>query len=107
MSVSKGIVIATGIFPPDIGGPASYSVTLASRVSKKTPVSVITYSNVYKDKQDGSYSFKVSRIWKKIPKGLRHLIYFLRIYYAAKNADTILALNAVSAGVPARWAAKF
>ncbi|MFC1613581.1 glycosyltransferase family 4 protein, partial [Patescibacteria group bacterium] len=40
------LIIATGIYPPDIGGPATYSKKIAEEFSKKGwKISVITYSD--------------------------------------------------------------
>src|SRR3989344_1990233 len=97
------ILIATGIFSPDIGGPASYSKTLASRLNNSV---VLTYSPVLNFKEDNSQSFKVVRVWLKIPKGFRHAIYFFKALLLAKKSDAVFALNAVSAGIPAMYAAK-
>ncbi len=101
------ILITTGIFPPDIGGPASYAGLLGRELSKRDiSATVLTYSSVLKYKADSVQPFKVVRVWKGIPKILRHLIYFLKALSLAKKADIILSLNAVSAGLPALWVAK-
>jgi glycosyltransferase involved in cell wall biosynthesis len=41
-----------------------------------------------------------------MPKFLSHLVFFAKTLSAAKNADIIFSLNAVSAGLPSLWAAK-
>jgi glycosyltransferase involved in cell wall biosynthesis len=103
----KKILIATGIFYPDIGGPASYGNLLAGELVKAgAEATVLTYSTAIQDKGDNNLPFKVVRVWRKWPKFLRHLVYFFRVASAAKNADTVFALNAVSAGLPALTAAK-
>ncbi len=102
----KSILITTGIFPPDIGGPASYGNLLAKKLSKDYKVTIITYSSKRRYAGDKDSHFTVVRVWKKIPKILRHLVYFFRVLSAVKNHDVILSLNAVSAGVPALIAAK-
>jgi glycosyltransferase involved in cell wall biosynthesis len=99
----RSILITTGIFPPDIGGPASYAKTLASRLEGAT---VLTYSSVIKFADDKDQPYKVVRVWKKFPKGWRHLVYFLKAVSLAKKSDVVYALNAVSAGIPAMYAAK-
>lgn len=104
----KNILITTGIFEPDIGGPASYAKMLADKLTAADnySVTILTYSSVRKFSGDKEARFKVIRIWKKIPKILRYLIYFFKIFFNAKKCDVILSLNAVSAGVPAFVAAK-
>lgn len=102
----NNILIASGIFYPDIGGPASYAQTLATRVAKKEKVTVITYSSVWSSVGDKNYPFKVVRIWARWPKGIKHGIYFIKTLNQAKKAKVVFALNAVSAGIPARFAAR-
>ncbi|MDP2648148.1 MAG: glycosyltransferase family 4 protein, partial [Candidatus Yanofskybacteria bacterium] len=104
--MNKCILIATGIFPPDFGGPASYASTLARHFSGQMPVTVVTYSQKISYKDDIGQKFKVIRVWKKIPWLLRHGVFFIRTYFAAGKSDAIYALNAVSTGVPAAIAAK-
>ena len=41
-SLRKKVLIVTGIYPPDIGGPASYARTLAQRLSKDYDVKIPT-----------------------------------------------------------------
>ena len=80
------ILLAAGIYPPDIGGPATYT----ERLSKALGQPVISYS----------------RKLKKYPKGLKHLLYFLCLLWLAKDKDVIYAQNVTSAGLPALFAAK-
>lgn len=95
------IVIATGIFPPDIGGPATYSETLLEQLTKRGfDVSVITYS-------DGKNpDLKAERISRDLPRGIRHFTYFWRLLNIAKTADVIYAQDPISAGLPAMCAAR-
>ena len=99
------ILIATGIFPPDIGGPATYGEIIANALIKRGfDIKVITYGsgNSVKEK------FPVYRVSRSLPKGLRHLIYFFRLFSLVRKSDVVLALNAVSAGWPALlWARVF
>ncbi len=87
------VLIATGIYPPDIGGPATYSALLARELPKRnTDVSVVTYGP--------------AGVSRKIPKGLRHLAYFCICYIKALSADIVFAQDPVSAGLPALCAAR-
>src|SRR3989344_6558802 len=101
------LVIATGIFPPEVGGPASYAQALAKKLTPERKVTVLTYSRGWREKSDKLLPFPVVRIWRGWPKIWRHVTYLFRLFITAKSAGTILALNAVSAGVPAalvtRW----
>ena len=98
------VILATGIFPPDIGGPATYCERLAQGFHKmKINVAVICYSDVKKDKE---YEFPVIRISRRYPKGLRHLLYFYHSLKLARGTDVIYAQNPVTAGFPAMLASK-
>ncbi len=103
------IVIATGIFPPDIGGPATYSKVLAEELVKRGhTVTVVTYgSNESRSKnqesRNNNYELRVTSY--ELRKGIRHMVYFWRVYRAGRNADVIYAQDAVSAGFPAAVAA--
>ena len=86
----KKILIATGIYPPDIGGPATYSKLLADELSKHNfNVSVLSFGEV-----------------RKLPKILRHIVYFFKVWHRGKKADIIFAQDPVSVGLPAVLAAK-
>lgn len=99
--VMKHILIATGIFSPDIGGPASYARTLGTHISDDTKVTVVTYSPVRRHAEDEELPFRVVRVWRALPLGMRQLVYLMKLFIVAKDADVILSLNAVSAGLPA------
>lgn len=102
----KKILIASGIYPPTIGGPASYGRTLARKLSADFEVVVLSYSPVWSFAEDKKENFRIVRVWKKMPKLLRIWNYFFQAVRLARKADTIYVLNAVSAGVPALIAAK-
>lgn len=103
----KRLLITTGIFAPDIGGPASYAHSFATRLaSQGVAVTIVTYSSVTHHADDKKLPFHVYRIWTKLPWGLRHMLFFFRVFMHARRAQGILSLNAVSAGVPAVWASR-
>ena len=99
--MQKRILIATGIFPPDIGGPATYTRLILDRLPSDFDVKVVTYGE--KQPEDNEKIFRVFRRW---PKGLRHLLYFLKVLQLCRGADIIFAQDLVSAGLPAMLAAK-
>lgn len=102
----KGTLIATGLFTPDIGGPASYAHALAHRLAESGPVTVVTYSSVRTFSGDAKLPFRVVRVWNKWPKGIKHLVYLTKTISHTRHIQTVFALNAVSAGIPARIAAR-
>jgi glycosyltransferase involved in cell wall biosynthesis len=79
------IVIATPLYPPDIGGPATYSKLLADELPKHDfEVTVVSYGSV-----------------RKFPKGLSHLVYTWKLFINSIGCNVVFALDPVSVGVPA------
>ena len=57
------LLITTGLFPPDIGGPATYSKILAEELSiRGVRVAVLSFGLV-----------------RKLPRFIRHLVYFFKV----------------------------
>ena len=107
MKKVKNILIVTGIFPPDIGGPASYVRILAQRLSKDYKVKVITYSSVRKHEQDKNYQFKVKRVWKKNFWFFKHASFGLKVFFTCKNSDIVYSLSTLSGAIPSLIGARF
>ncbi len=85
------ILIVSGIFPPDIGGPAKYAKNLKEE-----------FETTGHQVKVACYSF-----WeRKLPPGLRHFLLFLKILKNMRWADFILALDIFSVGLPAVFAGK-
>jgi glycosyltransferase involved in cell wall biosynthesis len=103
----KSLLITTGIFAPDIGGPASYVRALSMRLAGQgVHVQVLTYSSVVSHADDRELPFKVKRVWRGLPWGIRHFVFFVRAFFLARSADGMLTLNAVSSGAMTALAAK-
>lgn len=102
----KSLLITTGVFAPDIGGPASYAKSLGARLEQNgVSVSVLTYSSVWNHSPDVDLPFRVYRVWSRWPWGVRHIIFLIRTFLCARHSELILSLSAVSTGVPAAWVA--
>ena len=84
------ILVAAGIYPPAVGGPAKYAKQLADQWKKEGHEVVVA----------------AYRIEHSLPTGVRHLFYFLRILPKAARADFIVAFDTLSVGWPAVLAAK-
>ncbi|MDP2933684.1 MAG: glycosyltransferase family 4 protein [bacterium] len=98
------LLIATGIFPPDIGGPATYSKLLAEELVKRGhQVWLICYSN---RKFTDKLPFGVVRVLRSRFKIWHYLKYFMAVKKWGREADVIYAQDPVSAGWPAMVAAK-
>src|SRR3989338_6871573 len=99
------ILICAGIFPPDVGGPASYGQKLALAMQKRGhQVTVVTYSD--KKKVDDYYPFPVIRILRSRFKPWHYLRYFLAIFRHGLGADVLYAQDQVSAVYPTYLASK-
>ncbi|MFH0770270.1 MAG: glycosyltransferase family 4 protein [Candidatus Peregrinibacteria bacterium] len=97
------IILATGIYPPDIGGPATYVRALARELHEQGHVlTVITYgkidTRVTTVGQDGGWQV-VSVPWKGKPV-LRWFLFARALRRFAVVADIIEAFSSVSVGVP-------
>lgn len=83
------ITIASGIFPPDSGGPAIYVPKIAEYFSRLGhQVEVICLSNSLKPVED-TYTYPVIRISRKLFLPIRIIKTILAIYISAKKADII------------------
>ncbi len=84
------ILISTGIYPPDIGGPAQYA------------------RNLYETWKAQGHEVKVAAYrWERaFPVFLRHLLFLTKIIRKGWNADMILVLDTWSAAVPTMYACK-
>ena len=84
------ILVATGLYPPEEGGPATYAKALFDELPKKgVGVTVLPFSRV-----------------RKYPKIIRHIVYFFLCLKHGKSADVVFALDPVSVGFPSYLAAK-
>ena len=94
------ILIATGIYPPDIGGPATYTVSLAKELTKLGhKVTVITYTDDKRANARGAWRLvTVNRRW---PLLLRYRLYQIKVWWYGFQNDCIYAQDSVSAGLPA------
>lgn len=79
------VLIATGLFPPDIGGPATYSALLLEELPKRgLGVSLAAFGRV-----------------RHFPKVIRHLVYFFHLLISGASVDIIYAQDTMSVGWPA------
>lgn len=97
------IVIAAGIFYPDVGGPAIHSREIAEAlVASDYKVDVVAYG--FSDTQH--FSFKIKRVSRSYPGIVRWLVYFCKVFLASIGADVIYAFDLTAAGMPAFLTAK-
>lgn len=84
------IVIATPLYPPEIGGPATDAASLVAYVRTQGIESTIC---------------PFSRV-RHLPKVIRHFVYGLHLARAMRGADCVVAFDTVSVGLPAALAAR-
>lgn len=93
------IILATGIYPPTIGGPATYVQALARELSARGVfVAVVTYGNP-KDVPIGE-RWRVLRVSKLGGPIIRWIRYARMLRREGAGADAVIAFSSVSAGVP-------
>lgn len=94
------IVLATGIYPPDIGGPATYVKALARELEEAgNEVVVVTYGY----EVDKSENRKVVLVGYKYPF-IRWLNFSRALKKVAKDADIVYAFSSISCGIPVKLA---
>ena len=83
----KRVLIATGIFPPDIGGSATWSARMLQYLPERDMVvRILTYGN--HQSLEG-----VSSVPLSFPKGIRHLVYLMRLIRLASEVDVVIAAD--------------
>jgi glycosyltransferase involved in cell wall biosynthesis/putative flippase GtrA len=107
---AKRLLITTGIFPPDIGGPATYVKILSEELLKHGfKVTVLTYANkeIPNDKslisnklQNLNSKIKLVRVWREQNKLVRYIKYFWQALCLTRDADIVYTQDTVSAGLP-------
>ena len=86
------ILIATGIFPPDIGGPASYVPRIAAALSTRGHVvEVVTLADDLAIADRQSYPFAVHRLARGQVRHLRMARTIALLVQRARTADVVLA----------------
>jgi glycosyltransferase involved in cell wall biosynthesis len=97
------VLVVTGIFPPDIGGPATYVPLMASELETRGhKVTVVTLSDTL-DHDDRPYSFRVRRIRRSIFKPLRCLLTIARILQQGRHAQVLYVNGLYLEAVVANW----
>lgn len=94
------ILLAAGIFFPDIGGPAIHVRQIAERLAKEGfDVQVVAYGD---DPSHTKFDFQVARVSRKWPKVLQWLFYLALVIRYSAFSRLIYAFDPTAAGVLAR-----
>ncbi|TAL19986.1 glycosyltransferase [Patescibacteria group bacterium] len=96
----RRILLATGIYPPASGGPATYVKTIAPQLSKLGwRPHILTYGDHRTEAAPAGVKRTV--VWKGLPPGVRHLVYAWQCFSLGRSVDVIYSQDSVSAGAPA------
>ncbi len=83
-SAPMRVLVATGLYPPDIGGPATYSKLLEVALPERgIAVTVVPFGTV-----------------RALPPIIRHLAYLYRVLRLGRHADVLYAQDTASVGFP-------
>jgi glycosyltransferase involved in cell wall biosynthesis len=99
------VLIATGIFPPDVGGPATHAAKIAqSFAAQDRGVSVVCFGEV-DDVSGVSHCVEervfVTRVSKRAARWTKWYRYARELVRAARRADVVYAFDLTTAGFPA------
>lgn len=82
---NQKIAIAAPLYPPEIGGPATYVQMLEEELrARGYELNVVPFSKV-----------------RHLPKGVRHVLYVYKLLRSSYGCRLVYALDPVSVGVPA------
>jgi glycosyltransferase involved in cell wall biosynthesis len=86
----RSILVATGLYSPEIGGPATYTAILEEELPKL------------------NIGLKVApfRYVRRFPRIIRHIAYFFYVLFKSIGVDVIYALDPVSVGLPSAFVAR-
>ena len=90
------IIIATPIYPPEIGGPATYTKELCERLHTIHDITVISYTDV----GTAFEGTKLISVSKQKPVPVRLPLYLFTLLKHVGRADLVYVQNAMAAGLP-------
>jgi glycosyltransferase involved in cell wall biosynthesis len=98
------ILLAAGVFFPDVGGPAIHVRKIAERLAGEglEPI-VLAYGD---DPSNTNFHFNVKRVSRKYPKVLQWLFYTLYSFWYALRSKLIYSFDPTAAGLAPFIAAK-
>ncbi len=92
--MNKHILITTGIYPPDIGGPATILPVLSKDLENKgLKIKILTFSTVASKREERG---KIWRVIKNRP--LSRIIYLIKLVQLSLGSDIIYATDVYGVG---------
>jgi glycosyltransferase involved in cell wall biosynthesis len=90
------ILLVSGIWPPDVGGPASHVPELAGHLtSRGHSVEVLTTAAT----APAAEAYPVHWVGRSLPPGLRHAVFALRLARLARRADVVYVVSVLTRGI--------
>ena len=96
------IILATPLYPPEIGGPATYTKELAELLKSDHEITIVAFAST-SEKVPGT---KLVTVSKRRLLPIRLIKFTWALWREARQADVIYVQNAVAAGLPALIAGK-
>lgn len=95
----RSLVLATGIYPPDFGGPATYVAGLAHAFTKQGyDVKVLTYAELGgTTNEEGYIVWRVSRVGGSLVRWFRYACALRKL---CTQESCVIAFSSVSVGIP-------
>lgn len=97
------ILLATPLYPPEIGGPATYTKELTEQLKDKYNLKIVAYAAKNPEQIKG---VELTFVDKLKPLLYRLFRFFLAVLKHSKDVDVIYVQNALAAGLPTVLAAK-
>lgn len=91
--MTKKVLLISNIFPPAIGGPATFGVRLGERLSRDGYRVTFVCATAAPAEMDGQYPFKVIRAGTKGNRLLREMNMRCRLALAMLNADMVYCMG--------------
>ena len=84
------LLLAASLYPPEARGPSTFAGQLVEHLTTQgIAVEVVKFRDV-----------------RKLPFGIRHVVYFCKLLSHGRGATIVLALDPISTGLPALWASR-
>lgn len=97
------VVLVSGIWPPDVGGPASHAPSLSRFLAERGHVvEVVTTA----ERQPAVEGYPVHWVSRSLPPGARHAVAAARIASTARRSDVVYATSMVRRAVAASGVAR-
>ncbi|MEX0935053.1 MAG: glycosyltransferase family 4 protein [Candidatus Paceibacterota bacterium] len=100
------ILLTTGIFPPETGGPATLTPLIADAlIDRGHDVTVLTFSDHVQESVDEKYSFNLVRVVRG-NKLSNYWRFFREVWDRIDDVDFVYSLGWFTAGIPLSLAAR-